>query len=296
MKQKHLLGSLTLGATLLLASVMTSSCTLNPSDIAKISRDDRPAYLRDSEEWGKVVKQTISTTPFTRIDATGNVDIIFTQASNISVVAEGNEKVLERYDIGTHDGTLYMKYKEQRRGNNNVPTIRLHVSAAALSSINLLGAGDFKAKKPVILPNDFSVNVTGAGDIELQRLSCRNFTLEVTGAGDLSADHISCDNLAIGVSGAGDIECDTILCTSDATMQVGGAGDITAAVKARNLTVVEGGAGDIEINSLQCDVVTATASGAGDIEIEGEARKLIKNVNGLASIRSKNLRVKDIDY
>jgi hypothetical protein len=132
MKQKHLLGSLTLGATLLLASVMTSSCTLNPSDIAKISRDDRPAYLRDSEEWGKVVKQTISTTPFTRIDATGNVDIIFTQASNISVVAEGNEKVLERYDIGTHDGTLYMKYKEQRRGNNNVPTIRLHVSAAAL--------------------------------------------------------------------------------------------------------------------------------------------------------------------
>ena len=225
-----------------------TSCTLSKDELKRIVRKEAGKDdFRDSEKWGKVITKTLDLSEFTHIDLTGNADIKFMQGDAMSVEAYGNEKAIEGNDIYVEDGTLVVKMKEHADGRQ--PSIKLIVTAPTLESINVTGAGDIEMKDTIEFADDFDINVAGAGDVEIDRLKCKNFSIHISGAGDMKAD-MKANDISVAISGAGDADLD---------------------VKCQNLTV--------------------TAGGTGEIELKGECSHLTKNSSGLASIDSRKLSI-----
>ncbi len=286
---------LTASLIILAATPLLASCKQYMKQAVKEAIEeadaDTPRYLRDSGKWGKVQTQTLHPGTFDAIRADGAVEVYYTQSDTTRVVAQGNEKVLALYTFRTDGTTLTM---HRRKHASNVPSIRLHVSAPTLRHIRILGAGDIHIEQAVELPNDLDVEISGAGDLEIGHLICRNLSVSLSGAGDLDADKLKCANARVTVSGAGDVFCKKIRCTGDAELTISGAGDIDADVHCRNLTVNVSGAGDADIMA-ECDVIHASAAGTGELELEGSARKLYKEKGGLANIITRKLSVQDIE-
>ena len=259
--------SLTLGAM----SMSLTSCTSSVNDIAKaIVKNSRDNDYRDSEKWGKVITKPIELAPFTHIYLSGNVDVKFTQGDVLKVEAYGNEKAIETNDIKVEGNALVVSKKEGSK--SNVPSIKLLITAPAIESVDVSGAGDIDFKGETELTGDLDLTVSGAGDININKLKCNTLSIIISGAGDVSAKKITSDK---------------------AKFQISGAGDIDASVRATDVTVAISGAGDASLD-VKCGNLIVNAGGTGDVELKGECTNLTKSSGGMASIDSRKLSVKNI--
>ena len=225
----------------------------------------------DSEKWGPVVTRDLQLGDFTRLHSHGSVRLEVTQDTVCRLQVYGNEKSIEAYTIKVEDGTLNAEHK----GNNdqitkNTPRITLLVSLPLLEYIHVHGAGNIDLKNPMRQNTPLRIEVSGAGDIDIE-------DLEVP-------------SLQVAVSGAGDIDIERAKCERDVTLSVSGAGDMDVNVECQNLDATVSGAGDMELTVL-CDVLNATVSGAGDMELKGQTRKLIKSAGRATTVDIDELKV-----
>jgi cytoskeletal protein CcmA (bactofilin family) len=264
MSIKHFCLALSLGLTL----VGTISCNFSSEDIRRIARKEAGKDdFRDSEKWGKVVTKTLQMDEFINIDLQGSADIKFRQGEEFDVEVHGNEKAIAHYDISVADGTLTINHKKDTP--LNVPSIKLTITAPDLKSINVSGAGDIELKDEAELSGNLTINISGAGDLDIERMKCQQLNIHISGAGDVTAEKIKCKKADINVSGAGDMKAD--LKANDINVEISGAGDADLDVKCQNLTV--------------------TAGGTGEIELKGECAHLTKKSGGMASIDSRKLAI-----
>lgn len=226
--------------------------------------------FRDSEKWGKVVTKTIEVQPFSEIILSGNVDIRFTQGDTLKVEAYGNEKAIESKNITSNNNILIVSKKED--APNNAPTIKLLITAPSLERVNVTGAGDIDFKGEIVLEGNLDLNVSGAGNVNINKLVCNDLDIKITGAGDVTANKIT---------------------SQKATIQTCGAGDVDASIKATDILLTISGAGDADLN-VKCDNLIVISAGAGDVELKGECTNLTKTTSGMASIDSRKLSVKNI--
>ncbi len=263
-------------------------------EIKEQAKDEEgsPRYLRDSEKWGKVVERTLELDEFDAINAMGTVDVVFYQDDEFSVVAKGNEKVLDLYEIDVENDCLVTKSPYEIKGK--VPSIRLIVHAPTLTDLNIHGAGDVYLRDEVNLDNDLSISIHGAGDLDINELGCNALNITIQGAGDLDGYKIFCQNLTLNMSGAGDAKIKTVKCSEDAEVHISGVGDLRAEVVCRDLDLSVSGAGEADLK-LDCNIVKATANGTGGIELKGAATKLIRHESGLAKVDTKKLSVDELD-
>lgn len=231
---------------------------------SKLGKDE----FRDSEKWGKVITKPLDLSEFTHIYLSGNADINFKQGDSLIVKVYGNEKAIEMNDIFVEDGALHVSKKD---GKSNLPNIKLYVTAPTVESICVAGAGDIDLKNDIHLPNDLFITVSGAGDVEIDKLTCQWFSVMLSGAGDFSAKKINSNKADISISGAGDVDAD---------------------IKATNISIQVSGAGDANLK-VACENVTAIASGAGDITLKGECAHISKSASGMSGIDSRDLKVKN---
>lgn len=264
MSIKHFCIALSLGLTL----IGVSSCNYSGDQIRRIVRKEAGKDdFRDSKKWGKVVKQTLQVDEFTRIHLQGTADIKFKQGEDFTVEANGNEKAIAYYDISVADGTLSVNHKKGTP--MNVPSIKLVITAPNLESIDVSGAGDVDLKDKAEFSGDLVIKISGAGDVEVEQVKCENFSIHISGAGDITADKIKCKKADINISGAGDMKAD--LKANDINVDISGAGDANLTVKCQNLNVIAGG--------------------TGEIDLKGECAHLKKQVGGMASIDSRQLAI-----
>ena len=246
-----------------------TSCTLSNDELKRIIRKEAGKDdFRDSEKWGKVITKTLDLGEFTHINLKGNADINFHQGDTLSVEAYGNEKAIEGNDIYVENGTLVVKMKEHADGRQ--PSIKIIITAPTLESIDVAGAGDIELKDTLEFDGDLNINVSGAGDVEIDRLKCKNFSIHISGAGDIDAQKIKCKGKA--------------------DMQISGAGDMKADLKANDISVTISGAGDADLD-VKCQNLTVAAGGSGEIELKGECAHLTKQSSGMASIDSRRLAI-----
>ena len=264
MNIKHFCIALGLGITLF----NMTSCNLSAETKQRIVRkaagkDD----FRDSEKWGKVVTKTLNLADFTHISLLGNADIKFTQGETLKVEACGNEKAIAENDISVKDGLLTIKHKES--APDQVPTIKLLITAPNLESIFVAGTGDIDLKDKAEFPGILDIIISGTGDVDIEQVKCRELTISISGAGDINAQKIKSRKASIAISGAGDLTAD--LKANDINVKINGAGNADLDVKCRNLNV--------------------TANGTGEVELKGECAHLTKQSGGLSSIDSRKLTI-----
>lgn len=287
-------------ATLGLNTLTSCQSCVDAANKAKEAMEEKandrtsPRYLHDSEEWGKVVKNRIDVTDFSKLEAVGLVDIVYEQKDAYSVFVHGNEKVLDLYDFEVNNGKLQAKFKSDEKGRKTMPAIRIYVEAPNVDFIHMSGSGDVYLTSPAILEGDLTITIDGSGDIDIKDLSCAAFKVQINGSGDFNMDNLECENASMTVNGSGDVKAASVACMDDASFVINGSGDINSSVTCRNLHAELNGDGEAKFN-VKSTLVEAISVGKGEIELKGTTKKFIKQKRGLGKIVSKDLEADDVE-
>lgn len=212
---------------------------------------------QDSEKWGKVVTRDLDLKDFQQININGAVRVEFTQDSLYSVQAYGNEKAIDAYSVKVSGGLLFVSYPEKNgKINKNTPSITLRIAAPLCKKVEVSGACEFVQQGVVEQSESLTIEVNGAGDIDLSQMT----------VGDLK----------ISVSGAGDVDLQDVKSTGDVDVSIVGAGDTKGSVEAKNISLTVKGAGDGKMQ-VCCNRLLVNCAGAGDIALTGSCKELLKS-------------------
>ena len=264
-------------ALMALTVIGMTSCIRMMNGVITCSETLNHEY-KDSEEFGKVIEKVIDAKDFTEVEVHGAIQVMLDQSSDsasFTVVARGNEKNLDKYEVYVENGKLVAQLKNHSSSvNDDTPriTVKLHVPSVA--KIDLSGACILRQEQAFhqrqtlyveasgathVMMNGFEtdvlkMNLSGASDVDLTAVKCLGILeLEADGASDFRGD-ITSQCLTATVSGAGDIDLD-IDCSSDVTIHASGAADIDLKGKCKNLNV--------DANKYSCDV------DVDDLEVSG---------------------------
>ena len=259
--------------TLVAAAMLSlSSCDQAAVKLARAALEEVMDYdYEDSKEWGPVVTRDLNLGSFTRLNSHGSVRFEVSQDTVCRLQVYGNEKRIEAYDITVEDGTLTARHKGgSDKIDRNTPRVTLLVSAPMLEYIRVHGAGNIDMKSPMRQAEPLEIEVSGAGDIDI--------------------DDLEAQSLKVTVSGAGDMELERVKCRENVRLSVSGAGDVDAHVECQELESTVSGAGDVDLAVL-CDVLRVSVSGAGDIDLKGETRKFYKSAGRASTVDTGELKV-----
>ncbi|MBX9666646.1 MAG: DUF2807 domain-containing protein [Candidatus Obscuribacterales bacterium] len=116
-------------------------------------------------------------------------------------------------------------------------------------------------KITIDVPDLKSVNMTGAGSIDVDNINRHEFEAEINGAGDISATG-KVDTAVAGITGSGNVNFENL--------------------KAKYASVHITGSGNADVNAT--DSVDATITGSGCIQFGGNPSHVKQNITGNGSV------------
>lgn len=218
--------------------------------------------------WGKSIKGNGEVTTENRttqgdydeISVAGFFDVTLVKGAEGNLTIEGESNLLQHVITEVDGDRLIIKVeKKQNLKPSWGKDIRITVPFEDLSKISLSGSGEIMSKD-VIKARDFSVSVSGSGDINLE-VESQTTDSRVTGSGDLVLTGNTKEHNA-SVTGSGDLEAGRF--------------------KADTVDAKVTGSGDIRISCEKA--IRARVTGSGDIEYVGNPQKQDTKVSGSGDI------------
>lgn len=214
---------------------------------------------------GQITTKSYAVNGFTSIDVNAPVDIEIKIANvtqpTVSIKGYGN--LLEKIKCEVKNGVLDIS-KEGIITFYTDKDIVAEVTMPALTALTIKGAADAKIIGK-LAGSYFSLNVKGAGDVEIDELYTENFESSVSGAGDLTVKSGSVNFASFNVAGAGDVDA--------------------FGLQVKKMKARLSGAGDIEVSASES--IDATINGAGSINYKGNPT-VQSDINGIGSIEKVN--------
>lgn len=218
--------------------------------------------------WGKSIKGNGEVTTENRttqgdydeISVAGFFNVTLVKGAEGNLTIEGESNLLQHVITEVDGDRLIIKVeKKQNLKPSWGKDIRITVPFEDLSKISLSGSGEIMSKD-VIKARDFSVSVSGSGDINLE-VESQTTDSRVTGSGDLVLTGNTKEHNA-SVTGSGDLEAGRF--------------------KADTVDAKVTGSGDIRISCEKA--IRARVTGSGDIEYVGNPQKQDTKVSGSGDI------------
>lgn len=244
---------------------------------------------KDLNAHGKRVTVTRDVGYFSKVDASGSVDIEFVQGKEQAMRIVGSKQCVDNIVVEKKGETLYVSYKSNSVTSFFDDDVTLYIYSPDLTEVNLRGSVSFDVKGALDTDN-LKVSVMGSGEADFDSIVCDAINFEVRGSGDIGAKRIDTKNAVANVFGSGDLDFD-FLKADNVQFAVSGSGDLDAMlsqVKTMQLNVV--GSGDMDIKAQNCGVANCTSAGSGSITLSGTMRDVVKNVTGSGDIDTSNLR------
>lgn len=244
---------------------------------------------KDLKAHGKRVTVTRDVGYFSKVDASGSVDIEFVQGKEQAMRIVGSKQFVDNIVVEKKGETLYVSHKSNSVISFFDDDVTLYIYSPDLTEVNLRGSCTFDVKGALDTDN-LKVSVMGSGEADFGSIVCDAINFEVRGSGDIGAKRIDTKNAVANVFGSGDLDFD-FLKADNVQFAVSGSGDLDAMlsqVKTMQLNVV--GSGDMDIKAQNCGVANCTAAGSGSITLSGTMRDVVKNVTGSGDIDTSNLR------
>lgn len=244
---------------------------------------------KDLKAGGKRVTVTRDVGYFSKVDASGSVDIEFVQGKEQAMRIVGSKQCVDNIVVEKKGETLYVSHKSNSVTSFFDDDVTLYIYSPDLTEVNLRGSCSFDVKG-VLDTDNLKVSVMGSGEADFGSIVCDAINFEVRGSGDIGAKRIDTKNAVANVFGSGDLDFD-LLKADNVQFAVSGSGDLDAMlsqVKTMQLNVV--GSGDMDIKALNCGVANCTSAGSGSITLSGTMRDVVKNVTGSGDIDTSNLR------
>ncbi|WP_315760655.1 head GIN domain-containing protein [Sphingomonas sp. Y38-1Y] len=194
---------------------------------------------------------------FTRVVNAAPAEVRITTGGGFDVVANGNQKLLDRLEIDVVDGTLRIRTKKDGWNWGNSGSATIEVAMPRIEGASIVGAGDMTIDRGT---GNFAGEISGAGDLTIGRVEGGNVSLNVSGAGDVAAAGTA-QTLNATVAGAGSVRAKELTVRS-ADVEVAGAGSISATVDG-DARVSIAGLGSVDLGPrAKC---TVSKSGLGSV-------------------------------
>lgn len=155
---------------------------------------------------------------------------------------------------------------------NLVDALAFDVDSTGCLNISIPGYSQIRNARTVVFtisaPTLEGLTINGASDVELEgSLVADSFLIDISGAGDVEVDSIKASQVSVNVRGAGDIDIEDLDCES-LTVSVSGAGDCTFAGRADSADIDVRGAGDVDISELKVQTLSKSVKGAGTVRTD----------------------------
>lgn len=207
---------------------------------------------------GRPASESRPVAPFDAISASLPGEIVLRQGPAAPVVVEADDNLLPLVETVVEGGTLRIRLRPEWRVTSRAP-LRVVVTAPALRSVNLTGAVDVQADR-LSVP-ELDVTVAGSGDVRIGQVETGTLRLTVAGSGDFRA-----------AGRAGEF-----------TARVAGSGDIDAeALETKRTNVAIAGSGDARVWATES--LSARIAGSGDVSYRGNPA-VTRSVAGSGSVR-----------
>lgn len=197
---------------------------------------------------GVSLTQEIEVGEFDRISIPSFVDVYYTQISGEqSVTLTCDENLFKHYKIEVRDGKLVADCENFCR--NKIDTY-LTVCSTVLNEVKLSGSGDLHIEDTLKTEDNFTIEVNGSGDVEIDNLQVESATIRNSGSGDIEADNMTAESIKISTSGSGDC---TLECKDSGTLdiKISGSGDVNISGTARAIVnISQTGSGDLNMSGL----------------------------------------------
>jgi hypothetical protein len=202
-------------------------------------------------------KREVST--FDKIQASGAVNVIYTQSDTLSLSLKGREKDLDKVETKVEEGVLIISNKGSIAGN-----VEVFVNNNRLTGIDATGACDVRSTNVIKTPS-LNVRGSGASNINL-KVEVPSINCVLSGASNVDLKGAS-DELDAVVSGASTLKAYKLT--------------------TKNTKVSTSGAATAKV--FATDKLKASATGASDIRIKGDPKELSAEASSAANIN----RIKD---
>ncbi|MEP6785321.1 MAG: head GIN domain-containing protein [Sphingomonadales bacterium] len=201
---------------------------------------------------------------FDAVRLAGSDDVRVVRGPAFSVVASGPNAVLEKLDIHK-EGTTLVITRESRMNwswSSNRKGVQVVVTMPAIRSAQLTGSGDMTVDRAD--GAQFEGGLTGSGNLNLPSVTAASVKLDVTGSGDLRASG-QAKTVALSVTGSGDLDASG-LSSDTASVAVRGSGDARGAAR-QSAALTVAGSGDATVTGTRnC---TISKAGSGDARCTG---------------------------
>lgn len=197
---------------------------------------------------GVSLTQKIEVGEFDRISIPSFVDVYYTQTSgehNVTLTCD--ENLFKHYKIEVRDGKLVADCENFCR--NKIDTY-LTVCSTVLNEVKLSGSGDLHIEDTLKTEDNFTIEVNGSGDVEIDNLQVESATIRNSGSGDIEVDNMTAESIKISTSGSGDC---TLECKDSGTLdiKISGSGDVNISGTARAIiNISQTGSGDFNMSDL----------------------------------------------
>lgn len=214
---------------------------------------------REVAATGNGSTRTFAVADFTKVALKGSDDVEIRTGSAFAVRAEGPSAVPDKLLIERDGDTLKIGRKSSTGFSWGGPEgARVFVTMPQLASVNLTGSGDMSIDR--VDGDRFDAASTGSGSIKLAKLAAREAAFSVTGSGDIAAAG-KAGKLDLSVAGSGDIDAGG-LSADAAAASITGSGSIRANV-AGPASVSILGSGDADLGSNA--VCSTSKLGSGEV-------------------------------
>lgn len=208
---------------------------------------------------------------FTGINASGGYDIELVKSDIFSVIVEADDELMPYVEVRCIRGilTIEMRKLPLKLSISKKEEPKVTVTMPVVNSIVLSGSCDLRSN------DTFSTS------------GMTRFSLNVSGASDVEDFGIVAPEIVVTASGASDVELQGE--TTDLDVKVSGASDFDGEnLKAENVKVTASGASDVDIYVTKR--LSASVSGASSCEYKANNQIQIEdmNVSGASSFKRKN--------
>ena len=218
---------------------------------------------------GDIIVEDRKVSGFDKILVTGAGRLIITQGDSESLSVETDDNLVEYIKTEVNGDTLEIGFEDNVVFSSGSGRTALDPTDGFIFRISVI---DLQA-----------ISVSGAADIEVEKLKTDQLDISLSGAGQVTIDDLDAGSLGVLVSGAGDVNLTGRV--EDQVVRLSGFGRYqTFNLESQQASVTISGAGGANVWAM--DTLDVTISGAGDVKYYGSP-SLTPNISGVGRIQSQ---------
>lgn len=220
---------------------------------------------RDQSDDGKPIDYA-ALRNFSGVELTGPDDVVVTVGGPFKVAAEGDPKSIAKLDIRIVNGQLEIGRKRGSHSwfgvNEDGKGVIVRVSMPAIASAELTGSGNLSIDRA--RGQKLSLDLTGSGDIKLGTVAVADLSAHITGSGNIALAGTA-DLVDFSTTGSGDLDGQALK-AGGGKVSLLGSGDVAfASDGAVDISIM--GSGDVTVKGgVKCE---SSVMGSGEAHCGG---------------------------